>query len=163
MTPRDLAVRLAALTVIADRVTEEREATRDAIVTALDDLGGDSVRAELPDGTRIGKASIAAPKPSPRVIDAEALTGWAAESHPTEVVWRLRESFQKALLDRLVPGPDGAAVDPLTGEVIPGVQFTERSRYPSFRFESDGKALMADALASGLVVLDLHHRPALEA
>lgn len=162
MTPRELALRLAALTVIADRVEVEREATRAAIVDALDALGGDSVRAELPDGTRIGKVSITAPKPSARVLDEDALAGWVAETHPTEVVWRVREAYRKVILDRAIAGPDGEAVDPSTGEIIPGIRFSERGRYPSMRFESDGRATVEAAFAAGVIPLDLTSTPALE-
>jgi hypothetical protein len=162
MTPRDLALRLAVVTVLQDRVAEERELLRAAIVAALDNVGADSVRAELQDGTRVAKAGITVPKPSARVTDPQALTEWASQAHPTEVVWRVRESFQKGLLDRLKPGPDGHAVDPDTGEVIPGVTFVERDRYPSLRFESDGRERIAAALSDGSLSIDLHRPTELE-
>lgn len=155
MTPKQLALRLAALTLLEDKIKTERETTREQVMTALDELGGDQVRAELPDGTRIAKVSIAAPKPSARVTDEQALTGWVAESMPTEVLMRIRDSYKKVLLDRLVPAEDGSAVDPDTGEIVPGVHFTERNRYPSIRFEPEGKTALEAAFRAGTVGLDL--------
>jgi hypothetical protein len=70
-------------------------------------------------------------------------------------VWRVREAYRKALLDRLVPGPDGAAVDPATGEVVPGVTFTTGATYVSVRFDRDGRAAVIDALRSGVIALDI--------
>lgn len=160
MTPRDLALRIAALTILEERVKAARDDARLAILQALDDLGGDSVRAELPDGTRIGKVSVTTPKPSPRVTDEQKFTGWVAQQWPTEVVWHVRDSFKKTILEKMRPS-DAGAVYVETGELVEGVTFAERDPFASCRFDPDGRDALADALRDGQVRIDLHERPAI--
>ena len=161
MNPREIARALAVTTVIADAAKERKDQLRADLLDALDALGADSAKAELPDGTAIGKASLAGGKARAVVSDEDALTGWVADNAPTEVVWRIREAYRKALLDRLEPGPKGVAVDPATGEIVPGVRFTATAPYVSMRFDRDGRASVIDALRSGAVALDITHTPEL--
>lgn len=160
MTPREIAQALAVTTVIADAAKERKDELRALLLDALDALGADSAKAELPDGTTVGKASLAGGKPKANVSNEDALTGWVAENAPTEVVWRVRESYRRALLDRLEPGPAGVAVDPSTGEIVPGVTFTASNPYVSMRFDRDGRAAIIDALRSGEIALDIAHTTA---
>jgi hypothetical protein len=155
VTPRDIAQALAVTTVIADAAKERKDELRALLLEALDDMGADSAKAELPDGTSLGKASLAGGKPRATVSNEDVLTAWVSDNAPTEIVWRVREAYRKALLDRLEPGPDGAAVDPATGEIVPGVTFTPTSAYVSMRFDRDGRAAVIDALRSGAVALDI--------
>lgn len=161
MNPREIARALAVTTVIADAAKERKDQLRADLLDALDALGADSAKAELPDGTPVGKASLAGGKARAVVSDEDALTGWVADNAPTEVVWRIREAYRKALLDRLEPGPEGVAVDPATGEIVPGVRFTPTSPYVSMRFDRDGRASVIHALRSGAVALDITHTPEL--
>lgn len=161
MKPRDIARALAVTTVIADAAKERKDQLRAALLDALDAMGADSAKAELPDGTAVGKASLAGGKPKAVISDEDALTGWVAENSPTEVVFRIRESYRRVLLDRLEPGPDGTAVDPSTGEIVPGVIYTTSNPYVSMRFDRDGRAAVIDALRSGVVALDITHTPEL--
>lgn len=161
MTPREIARALAVTTVIADAAKERKDQLRAALLDALDALGADSAKADLPDGTAVGKASLAGGKPKAVVSNEDALTGWVADAAPTEVVFRIRDAYRRALLDRLEPGPNGVAVDPGTGEIVPGVTFTTSSPYVSMRFDHDGRAAVIDALRSGAVALDITHTPQL--
>lgn len=158
-TPRDLALALAAVSVIADAAKERKDQLREELRDALDALGADSAGALLPDGTIVGKASLTLPKAKATVTDESAFTGHVASSHPTEVVMRVRESFQRGYLDTLIPGPDGTAVDPSTGEVVPGVRFGDRAAFVSMRFASDGRRAVTDAIRTGTVTLDLTATP----
>lgn len=155
MNPREIARALAVTAVIADAAKARKDELRADLAAALEDLGADSAKADLPDGTNVAKASLVAGKPRADVWDEDAMTGWVAENHPTEVVFRVRESYRKVVLDRLVPGLDGTAVDPDTGEIVPGVRFTTSSPYVSLRFDRDGRDHVIDALRTGAVSLDL--------
>lgn len=158
MTPRDLALRIAALTILEERVKAARDEARQEIMQALNELGGDSVRAELPDGTRIGKVSISAPKPTPRVTDEEKFTAWVAQEFPSEVVWHVRDSFKRAILDKMRPTSFGAVYTE-TGEVVQGVTFAERDPFTSCRFDAEGREALVDAMRAGQVRIDLVERP----
>jgi hypothetical protein len=60
---------------------------------------------------------------------------------------RVRESFRKSLLD--TASKAGEPIDAATGEVIPGVDIAEGSRYVSIRFTPGGRDAVAAAWAAG--------------
>lgn len=157
MNPREIARALAVTTVIADAAAEHKDRLRAELLEALDDVGADAVAVTLPDGTKVAKSALVAPAPRARLTDEDQFAAWCADTSPHNVEVRtvVRPAWQKAILDRVVPGPDGAAVDPDTGEVVPGVTFTTGSAYVSTRFDKEGRAAVLDALRAGTVTLDL--------
>lgn len=151
MTPRDLAAALALTTVIADAAKARKDEIRAALSAALDDVGADSVRAELPDGTRVSKSSLIAPSPKASVDDEAAFATWVETSRPDEIIKTVRESYKRVILDGLVPTPYGTAIDPETGEVVPGVRFRTGATYISTRFERDGRDAIVAAIRDGVI------------
>lgn len=149
MNPREIAQALAAVTVVADAAKARKDQLRADLLAALDEAGADSARAELPDGQPVGKASLAGGKRSPVVVSDDDLASYVQQDSPSEVVVRVRESYRRVLLDRLVEGPDGMAVDPATGVIVPGVVFAEGTRYVSMRFDRQGRDAVMGALMSG--------------
>ena len=117
MTPRDLAAALAITTVIADAAKARKDEIRAALAAALDDVGADSVRAELPDGARVSKSTLITPNPKPVVSDETAFAAWVETFRPDEIVRTVRDSYKRVILERLASTPDGTAIDPDTGEV----------------------------------------------
>lgn len=155
MTPRELALRLAVISVVADRAKEIKDGLRAEVLASLDEIGADSASATLPDGTKVAKVGIVAPKPRVRVLNEQAYTDHVAQEHPDEIVRSVRESFSRHYLETLLPTDDGQAVDPRTGAIVPGVVFTEATPYPSLRFEKTGRDEVIHALSEGLLTLDL--------
>lgn len=151
MTPRDLAAALAVTTVIADAAKARKDEIRAALAAALDDVGADSVRAELPDGNRVAKSTLITPNPKPVVSDEGAFIEWVETFRPDEIVKTVRDSYKRVILERLASTPDGTAIDPDTGEVVPGVRFTTGATYVSTRFEKDGRDLIVTAIREGIV------------
>jgi hypothetical protein len=151
VTPRDLAAALALTTVIADAAKTRKDEIRYALADALDDVGADSVRAELPDGTRVAKSTLMTPNPKPVVSDEAAFTGWVEGFRPDEIIKTVRDSYKRVVLERLAATPDGTAIDPETGEVVPGVRFTTGASYVSTRFEKEGRAAIVEAIREGLI------------
>lgn len=157
MNPRELALALAVTTVIADAAKERKDQLRAQLQDALDTLGADAVRAELPDGTRVARTAMVVPAATATVTDEDMFVKHVsvASPHNVQTLVLVREAYRKLLLERLVPGPDGQAVDPDTGELVPGVAFRERAPYVSTRFDKGGRDAVVDALRSGTVALDL--------
>ena len=151
MTPRDLAAALALTTVIADAAKSRKDELRDRLGDALDGLGVDAVRAELPDGTRISKSTLIAPTAKATVVDETAFVDWVYESRPGEVIQTVRDSYKRAVLERLVETETGDALDPETGELIPGIRFTTRGSYVSTRFEKEGRDAIVAAIRDGII------------
>lgn len=152
MNPRDMALALAVTTVIADYAADQKDALRAELLASLDELGADSVRAELY-GEKIAKSAIVAPSRKPVVVNEQAFTAWVAENFATEIETRVREAFKKVLLDRVIEADEQVAVDPETGEVIPGINFVSKSAYISTRFEKGGRDAVIAAFQSGALTL----------
>ena len=151
MTPRDLAAALAVTTVIADAAKARKDEIRAALAAALDDVGADSVPAELPDGTRVSKSALISPTPRASVDDEGAFSAWVETSRPDEIIKTVRESYKRVVLERLASTPDGIAIDPDTGEVVPGVHFSTGATYISTRFERDGRDAIVAAIRDGII------------
>lgn len=110
----------------------------------------------LPD---IGTVALPLSREAPVVADPAALTRWAEARYPSEVeaVKQVRASFQTALLQRVACTED-AVIDPVTGEVIPGLSVRpggmpgsltiKASRDVKDVFASHGDALLAAILAA---------------
>ena len=152
-TPRELALELALVSAIADYAKERKDYLRAEMIGVLDEVGADSAAATLPDGTKIAKVGIVAPKARVSVIDERSFTEHVKANRPDEIVERVRESYRKFYLESLVATDDGSAVDPQTGEIVSGVVFSDATRYPSLRFEKDGRENLGDALSRGVVFL----------
>lgn len=164
MNPRELAQRLAAVTVIADAAKEAKDSLRAELLDALDAVGADSAKALLPDGTEVGKVSITSPVAAIAIADDRAFTAWVADNYPDEIIQTVRESFVKALMSRLTTIADGTIVDPDTGEVPPGLTIRNREPYVSMRFGRGGRDAVVDALRTGALPFEITQpTPALEA
>lgn len=155
MTPKEIAIALAAVTVVADLAKEQKDYLRAQLQQALEDLGADSVRAELPDGTRIARSSLTGGGRKASVSSESDLLAHVTSTRPDEVIVRVRESYRKHLLDSVVEGPDGTAVDPGTGEIVPGITFQQATPYIATRFELGGRQQIAQAIADGIVAYTL--------
>lgn len=155
MTPRDQAIALAIMTVIADVAKEQKDGLRDDLLNGLDELGVDSVSAYLPGEMKVAKCAIVTKSRKPFVADERAFIEWVSANHADEIVQTIRDSFKKYLMDSVVEGPDAAAVHPATGEIVPGLMFTASAPYVSTRFEKGGREAVIDALRSGVVSISL--------
>jgi hypothetical protein len=146
--PRELALQLAAVTLLADVAKAERDRLRAALAVALDEAGADGTRAEVA-GERIAKVSLVQPSAKPGVHDEAAFTNHVAANRPDEVVRSVRESYRRVYLDSLQPTSSGEAVDPATGELVPGVRYHVGTAYITTRFDKGGRDALANALRTG--------------
>ena len=147
MNLRELALRLSAITVIADAAKEAKDRLRDEFAQALNAVGADAAKAAL-NGTEVAKVSLVSPKPSPSVLHEQALTNWVKANWEHEIVESVRESFRKVVLDK-IENNNGVAVYPETGEVLDFISFKQRESYVSTRFASGGREVILDAFANG--------------
>jgi hypothetical protein len=139
------------------RVKAGYEQARAAVQAALDGDEGRGVKsfgALLPDGRAVASVTLTDPDPAPVVTDLDAFLGWVRDTYPTE--YQVREvheantAWQTALFKAMKKL--GKAVDPATGEIVPGVEVpTERKRSHRLTFADDGQALIDAAQREGLV------------
>ena len=154
-TPRQLAIELAIISVVMDRAKEIKDELRAQLLETLETVGADSAAAQLPDGTKIAKVGIVASKDKPSILNEQAFTAHVEKERPDEIVKRIREGFKKAYLETLRPTDEGEAFDPATGEIVPGVIFSQSTAYPTLRFEKEGRAIIISQLSSGELSLQL--------
>ena len=147
MNLRELALRLSAITVIADAAKEAKDRLRDEFAQALNAVGADAAKAAL-NGTEVAKVSLVSPKPSASVLHEQALTNWVKANWETEIVESVRESFRKVVLDK-IENNNGVAVYPETGEVLDFISFKQRESYVSTRFATGGREVILGAFANG--------------
>lgn len=146
---------LGALSVFRDSVDAEIKRLKATVLDQLEEQGADGAPIRLPSGDKIGKASITYKGSESLAVVAHepAFIEWVASTYPTETetVTRVYGAFQSLLLNRLEDDGNGGAVDPQTGEVVPGVGWATKagtSRLTT-RFDPPKRATKAAAEASG--------------
>jgi hypothetical protein len=147
--PRDVAVRVAALKALYDRV---REAYNQARIDALGALTpGDRLHAALPDGSDIGTVTVVDGRTTAKVTNPAALLEWVKVNAPDEVetVPTVRESYVGALLSRCEI-VDGAAMHAKTGELLPGVVFATGDPYTRVTQTEEQQAAFIEAWRDGI-------------
>ena len=128
----DGALRAAVLKTLADEVETALATTKQAVVAGLEDSSTDRAVARLPDGTKVASLPLSGGEARARVTDPDALLAWMEANRPDEVVKTVRPDTVKALL--AAANKDGHAVDDVTGEAIPGIEFAPATQYVSVTF-----------------------------
>lgn len=140
---------LHALREVVDKTyTDAREDAQKALVAD----GAKVMEPSLPDGTKLGTTSLVTTKAKAAVQDAEEFAAWVARAYPGEVTRRVvtevRPAFAQKLLAEILAA--GVAVDPSTGEVVPGVVVTPaRTSSHTVRLTDEGRAAIARAWNAG--------------
>lgn len=142
---KTLAVQAVALRVLADRVKEAAERTKQQLAAVLD--VGDRKTAVLDDGTKVGAISYATGARRVTVVDERAFTEWVLANYPDEIIPHVRTSFRDALFSRI--RDTGEPVDTGTGEVIPGVETGRGVPYLAVKPNPDTVAALVDAIRQG--------------
>jgi hypothetical protein len=146
--PRTVAVRVAALKALYDRVKDAYNAARAEAADTLQP--GDRLRATLADGANIGTVTVVEGRTTAKVTDPGALLKWVQVNAPSEVetVARVRDSYVGALLARC-ENVDGQAMHAKTGELLPGVRFTTGEPYARVTQTADQLKTFTTALWAG--------------
>ena len=151
---------------LADLAAEEVKASRRAVEPTL--VGGEKVKAVLPDGTVVGHVQLTEAPVSVVVTDERALLDYVKRTRPDEVLTReyIRESFLSYLKviakAQLTASDHGEYVVDKDGEVIPGLELDYGSpRYVPSISPAGRRAihavlarLLGDELAGRLALTD---------
>jgi hypothetical protein len=140
------------LKTLADDVEMAIRDGRTVLKEVMNGQGIKSLSAKLPDGTPVATLSYVAGTPSPRITDPAKFLAWVQEAHPTETEVIVRPGYTETLLKAMKDS--GRAVDPRTGEVVPGVEFSRGEPYirPTFtRTGPGGKELIRRAWRDGAI------------
>jgi hypothetical protein len=136
----DQAVKLAVLKALKSRIRDLEIDINAHLMSILDE--GDAKAASLPDGARLGKFTKTRGRATPTITDERKFLQWVQDRHPDEIEQTIRPAFRTKILDSAKKY--GEAVDPTTGEVVPGIELRHGDPYISFRSEPGYQQLVAE-------------------
>jgi len=132
----DAALRDAVLKVLADDVMTALKDGRAVLRAEMAGNGIKSLTATLPDGTVVATVTLAGGQPAARVTSERKYLEWVQKVHPSQTETIVRPGYTEQLLKEI--NKTGRAVDPGTGEIVPGIEFTAGEPYVTTRFTSGG-------------------------
>jgi hypothetical protein len=143
MTIKDLSLRLAAISLLADQAKRLKDELRAELKTEMDNLGADRVKAELGDEV-IAYITTTKPKFKWNVLSERKLVEWVKANVPSEIVESVRESSREAILDKFVSVGD-VVIDP-NGEQVTWLEGSLSESYLTTKFHGDGREKLREAI-----------------
>lgn len=140
---KELAVELAAISVIADEAKKAKDRLREQLQTLMDSNGADRLKAELNDEV-IAYVTTSKPKFKWSVTSDKKFVEWVKTNMPTEIVESVRESSVDGILSSFIY-EDEQVIDK-NGEVVDFLLGTESEPYLMTKFHADGKTKMKELL-----------------
>jgi len=143
MAIKDLSLKLAAISLLADQAKRLKDELRAELQTQMNELGADRVKAELGDDV-VAYITTTKPKFKWVVQNQRQFVQWVKDNIPSEIVESVRESSIDAILDKfnfiddLVIDPNGEPVDWLVG--------SESEPYLTTKFHGDGREKLRNAI-----------------
>lgn len=138
MTIKDLSIKLAAISVLADEVKKAKDELRGEILREMANVGADRVKAEV-GGESVAYITTVNSKLKARVTRENGFLNWVKENHPYEIVEAVRESSRERLIEGLMA----------TGEIFDWLEYVEAEPYVSTRFHADGREAIKTAFRNG--------------
>jgi hypothetical protein len=162
MNLKDITLPAVVLKVLHDEIGVRITAVKEAVKDGFAETGTTQAVPELPDGTKVATVSLAGGSTkSASVSEPNTLLNWVLEHHPGEIEQVIRDSYLKKLLD--TAKAEGRAIDPLSGELVPGITVQDSTPYVSVRLKPGGKEAIVAAFRAGeLTGIDLVAPEALE-
>lgn len=151
-------LKAAALKCLTDDIGDTLTQDKAGLVATMSELGITGLVAKLPDGTKVATLPNCGGEDRAYVADEAKLVAWVERNRPDEIVKSIRPQTLKAILAAATEA--AVAVDPATGDVIPGIEFGPSTPYTQVNFVKgkqpgeDGRSLIREACRSG--ALDLH-------
>jgi hypothetical protein len=145
MNLKEIAVELAALTVVKDAVKEATDELRRLASEELQNVGADMTKAVV-DNQEVAKISLISRDVSFVITDEQAFTKWVIDNFSTEIEQRVRESFRKKFLETLAITAENGVFSTLNGEFLPFIALDFKEPYVSTRFATGGREAVMQAL-----------------
>ncbi len=144
---KELSLKLAAVSLIADEAKKAKDRLRTALQAEMDAIGADRVKAEYGDDV-IAYVTTTKPKFKWIIKSDKRFIDWVKANIPSEIVESVRESSIDAILDKFhyINGDD--VIDP-NGERVEWLIGSLAEPYLMTKFHSDGRERLKDAFQSG--------------
>ena len=130
MNLKEIAVELAALTVVKDAVKEATDELRKWASEELQNAGADMMKAVV-DNQQVAKISLITSDVAFVITDEQAFTKWVMENFATEIEQRVRDSFRKKFIETLAITPENSVFSTLNGEFLPFIALEFKEPYVS--------------------------------
>jgi hypothetical protein len=143
MTIKDLSLKLAAISLLADQAKRLKDELRAELQGEMNNLGADRVKAELGDEV-IAYITTTKPKFKWVIKSERKFIEWVKTNVPSEIVETIRESSIDKILEKF-NYLDDVVIDP-NGEIVDWLEGSESEPYLTTKFHGEGRAKLRDAI-----------------
>ena len=143
MAIKDLSLRLAAISLLADQAKRLKDELRAELKAEMDSLGADRVKAELGDEV-VAYITTTKPKFKWVIKSDRKFFEWVKANVPSELVETVRDSSIDAILDKF-NYVDELVIDP-NGEPVDWLEGSESEPYLTTKFHGDGRERLRNAI-----------------
>jgi hypothetical protein len=143
MAIKDLSLKLAAISLLADQAKRLKDELRAELQAEMNQLGADRVKAELGDQV-VAYITTSKPKFKWVVKSDKKFIDWVKANIPSEIVESVRESSVDAILDKF-NYVDELIIDP-NGEPIDWLEGSQSEPFLMTKFHGDGREKLREAI-----------------
>jgi hypothetical protein len=143
MAIKDLSLKLAAISLLADQAKRLKDELRAELVNEMNFIGADRVKAELGDEV-VAYITTSKPKFKWVVKSDKKFIDWVKANVPSEIVESVRESSVDAILDKF-NYVDELVIDP-NGEPIDWLEGSQSEPFLMTKFHGDGREKLREAI-----------------
>jgi hypothetical protein len=143
MAIKDLSLKLAAISLLADQAKRLKDDLRAELQAEMNELGADRVKAELGDEV-VAYITTSKPKFKWVVKSDKKFIDWVKANVPSEIVESVRESSVDAILDKF-NYVDELVIDP-NGEPIDWLEGSQSEPFLMTKFHGDGREKLREAI-----------------
>ena len=143
MTIKDLSLKLAAISLLADQAKRLKDELRADLQAQMNELGADRVKAELGDEV-IAYITTTKPKFKWIIKSDRKFIEWVKTNVPSEIVESVRESSVDKILEKF-NYQDDLVIDS-NGEIVDWLEGSESEPYLTTKFHGDGREKLRDAI-----------------
>ncbi len=143
MTIKDLSLKLAAISLLADQAKRLKDELRADLQAQMNELGADRVKAELGDEV-IAYITTTKPKFKWVIKSDRKFIEWIKTNVPSEIVESVRESSIDKILEKF-NYLDDVVIDS-NGEIVDWLEGSESEPYLTTKFHGDGREKLRDAI-----------------
>jgi hypothetical protein len=143
MTIKDLSLKLAAISLLADQAKRLKDELRAELQGQMNELGADRVKAELGDDV-IAYITTTKPKFKWVIKSDRKFIEWVRANVPSELVESVRESSIDKILEKFNYFDD-LVIDP-NGEPVDWLEGTLSDPYLTTKFHGEGREKLREAI-----------------
>jgi hypothetical protein len=143
MTIKDLSLKLAAISLLADQAKRLKDELRAELQGEMNNLGADRVKAELGDEV-IAYITTTKPKFKWVIKSERKFIDWVKTNVPSEIVETVRDSSIDKILEKF-NYLDDVVIDP-NGEIVDWLEGSKSEPYLTTKFHGDGREKLRDAI-----------------